>query len=181
MPGAGDNCAISLCTGKRSMSGPGNSVLHSSDGAFMQQGVSILIASTDGAERPCVCRASGCRLREDGRVLVFLAAARGRRVLDAVGVSSTVAVVISEPPTHRTIQIKGTDATVVAAADSGAVIDEYADRFAATLTALGYSDRMARELVGVEPEQARAVLFTPTAVFDQTPGPGAGAAVAVAK
>lgn len=162
------------------MSVPGDSVLDRSHCAFMQQGVSILIASSGAANRPCVCRAAGCRVREDGRVLVFVDVARGRRVLDAVGASSAVAVAFSEPPTHRTIQVKGTDATVVATADDGAVIGEYADQFAATLTALGYSDRMARALVAADPARARAVLFTPTAVFDQTPGPGAGAPVAAA-
>lgn len=153
------------------------SVLGRRHGAFMQQGVSILIATRDGSNRPCVCRASGCRVRDDGRVLVFLDENRGRRVLGAVAATNSVAVVFSEPPTHRTIQVKGTDATVVTVEDHVAVTDAYAIAFADMLTDLGYSARMATALVKLEPTRTRAVLFTPTSVFDQTPGPGAGEAV----
>lgn len=155
----------------------GESVLGHLHRAFIQQGVSILIASRDGSNRPCVCRASGCSVRDDGRVLVFLDENRGRRVLGAVVATNTVAVVFSEPPTHRTIQVKGTDATVVMAEDHSDVIGAYAAAFADMLTDLGYSARMATALVQLEPTTARAVLFTPTSVFDQTPGPGAGEAV----
>jgi len=158
----------------------GQSVLDRSHSALMQQGVSILIASRDGSNRPCVCRAAGCLVRDDGRVLVFLDAIRGRHVLDAVVTTSAVAAVFSEPPTHRTIQVKGTDATVVEAEDHAEVIGEYAAAFTETLTDLGFTARMAAALVELEPAKARAVLFTPTSVFDQTPGPGAGRAVSTA-
>ena len=137
----------------------------------------MLIASRDSSNRPCVCRASGCRVRDDGRVLVFLNEDRGRRVLGAVAATNAVAVVFSEPPTHRTIQVKGTDATVVTAEDYFEVIGAYVTAFTDMLTDLGYSARMATALVKLEPTNARAVLFTPTSVFDQTPGPGAGEAV----
>lgn len=157
------------------MPGPTESVLDSRYGAFIIQGVSILAASRDVGNRPNLCRACGCQVLEDRRVELFVNSGRAQQLLETVNISRTVAAVFSDPPTHRTIQLKGDDAET-AAFDSRhrALLDAYADAFSATLVGLGYSESMARELVMTDPREVSVVRFTPTQIFDQTPGPGAG-------
>lgn len=159
------------------MSSVGGSVLNGSYRAFVQQGVSMLIASRDAANCPCACRAAGCRILDDGRLQVFVNRRNARHVLEAVSGSRTVAVVFSDPPTHQTIQVKGIDATVMPATDHAAALADYAGKFVAALTGLGYTEAMARALIATDLDETCAIVFTPTALFDQTPGPGAGAQV----
>jgi hypothetical protein len=154
---------------------PSGSVLDARHGEFITGGVSILVASRDAANRPVVCRASGCETRSDGRVDLLLDATRAQQVLDAIAGSGMVAAVFSEPPTHRTIQLKGNDAEIGRC--DGARRQQlvaHADAFAATLAKLGYRETMARELVYADPGEVAVVTFTPTRIFDQTPGPHAG-------
>ena len=42
------------------------------------------------------------------------------------------------------------------------------------LTAIGYRPEFARAVHGEVPDAMVALVFTPTAAFQQTPGPGAG-------
>lgn len=150
-------------------------MLDSKHAAFISKGVSIIVASRDAANRPVVCRGCGCDVLEDGRLRMFVDSACGRPLLDSVAVSHAVASVFSEPSTHKTIQFKGTDAAVVAPEDDcSELLHAYRDAFGAALRSLGYADSMAGGLTNFDPHRIRAVVFTPTAAFDQTPGPGAG-------
>ena len=77
-------------------------------------GVSIIVAGRDARNETTVARAVGCRMAEDGRrITVFLSAAQSGALLADVRANGCVAVVFSEPTTHRAIQLKGTDAAIV--------------------------------------------------------------------
>lgn len=145
--------------------------------AFVQTGVSINAGSRGPGNVPAVARANGCRVAADRRrVTVLLPASKSAALLEAVRATGAIAVVFSEPPTHRTIQLKGTDATVVPATDEDrATAVRWVDGFAAVLAPLGYSEEVFRALLGTDPADLVAVAFTPSAAFDQTPGPRAGA------
>jgi len=148
---------------------------------FIAGGVSILVASCDRDRKPVVARACGCIAGTDGLVTILVPGVRAQVLLDAVTVTGAVAVVFSEPATHRSIQIKADGASVLLA-DPGwdAVCDRYRRAFAGELERLGYSARMARRLVDDEAGQASGIRFTPAAIFDQTPGPRAGDPIEVA-
>jgi hypothetical protein len=151
------------------------SVLDPQHRAFVSKGVSIIVASRDAANRPVVCRGCGCEALDDGRLRVFVDAACGRALLDSVAVSHAVAAVFSEPATHRTVQFKGTDGAVVPVdSHCAALLQGYRAAFGTALQNLGYGESMAGGLTNFEPDRIRSVVFTPTAAFDQTPGPGAG-------
>jgi hypothetical protein len=144
--------------------------------AFIQGGVSINAASSGPGNVPAVSRALGCRVSEDRlRVTVFLAASRSAALLDAIAASKKVAVAFSQPSTHRTIQLKGVDAAR-SGVESGDPerLARCALAFGADLETAGYSAAVARMLLGAEPADLVAVSFTPSAAFNQTPGPGAG-------
>jgi hypothetical protein len=144
--------------------------------AFMTRGVSIIAASRGPGNAPTIARAAGCRLSADrGRVTVLVAKSQAGALLDAVQATGSIGVVFSQPSTHRTIQLKGADAKVEpAAADDAVIVARYADAFAAEVCPLGYTEQMMRALVWAPDGDFVAVTFSPSAAFDQTPGPRAG-------
>jgi len=146
--------------------------------AFLHRpGVSITAASRDEANVSRIGRCLGCRVSADRkRVTVFVASTQYRAFFDALRASRTIAVVFSLPSTHRTMQLKGSDALVESLAPGDAeIIARHVEDFVEELGSLGYSREMVRAYHWCEVEEVRAICFTPTAAFEQTPGPGAGA------
>jgi hypothetical protein len=146
------------------------------DVRFMQGGVSISVASRDRRFVPSLARSAGCRLSPDHRhVTILLLRSQARQLLRDVADTGAIAVVFSEPSTHRTIQLKGSDARIdtVQPADT-AVADGHRTAFADDIIPLGYVRELAYAIHGFTPDDLVAVTFTPTDIFQQTPGPGAG-------
>jgi hypothetical protein len=86
-----------------------------------------------------------------------------------------IAVVFSRPNTHQTIQLKGTDATIVPLGrEDRELMIAYGKSFVAEIGALGYKEHFSRALMSPAAEDAVGVEFTPSAAFVQTPGPAAG-------
>jgi len=144
---------------------------------FMTGGVSINTGSGGASGLPSQCRAFGCRVDDSGRrVTVFLSGAQAADLLRDVGQSGALAVVFSDPPTHRTMQIKGRDARVEPLAPGDpAVVAAYRTAFVACLRPLGFTEAMVRALLDCPNADLVAVAFTPEAAFNQTPGAQAGA------
>jgi hypothetical protein len=143
--------------------------------AFVQGPVSVIVASRNADRVPDVVRGCGCRVSRDRRqVTVLIEPARASSLLDDVAGNGLIAVVFSQPSTHRTIQLKGEDARIVpvTAADRVAVRRHH-QQWCAELTGIGYPPEFAAAVHGGNGPIA-AIRFTPTAAFQQTPGPGAG-------
>jgi hypothetical protein len=151
-------------------------VLDEDHASFIQGGVSVVVATRDEALVPQVARGCGCRVSRDRRrVTVLVEPARVGTVLEDIAASGLVAVVFSQPSTHRTIQLKGTDARLVrvTAADR-AVSARHLESWVDELVRIGYQRDFARAVRGLADRNLAAISFTPTSAFQQTPGPGAG-------
>lgn len=149
------------------------------EAALIHRRVSINVASRDAAQRPHLMRAMGCRLSADRRqVTLFMHAGSSRFVLEDLRANGQIAVVFSEPSSNRTLQFKGGDATI-APVEPGdeALVQTYIRRFAEELGSVGHRPEVPRTLFAHRPGDLVAVRFTPTAAFDQTPGPKAGEAL----
>jgi hypothetical protein len=145
--------------------------------AFIQSGVSIIAASRDARNVPTLVQALGCRVSADRqRVTIFLAASRSEPLLENIRVTRQIAVVFTQPSTHRSIQLKGTDAARVPI-DGGEceLLRRYTAGYSLELHTVGAVEGAAEILTWCEPEDLAAVAFTPSAAFSQTPGPRAGA------
>lgn len=144
--------------------------------AFLGVGTSVSVASTAAGGRPVVGRALAWRLEADGRtVTVILDDAANEGLVDALAASARVAVVLTQPTTHRSIQFKGRNARVAAAPpDAVALAEHHIAGFARELAAIGYGDAFTRALCAFQAADLVAVSFSPDAGFDQTPGPNAG-------
>lgn len=143
---------------------------------FIRGPVSVLAASHDAQLVPNITRAIGCALDADANCfVVFLAASRSDAVLDDLRANRRIAVVLSRPSTHESLQIKADDAQIIALPPQArALVDDYHARMAAEVGALGFPLATVQALFSVEDEDIVAVQCTPHAVFEQTPGPNAG-------
>lgn len=144
--------------------------------AFVQGGVSIIAASRDQANLPAIARAAGCRVSPDRRqVTILLAASQSAALLADISSTRTIAVVFSQPSTHRTIQLKGIDAAQASLQDGDRdLISAYTRAFAEELAPLGYRAEQVQALLWGAPDDYVAVSFSVSTAFTQTPGPRAG-------
>ena len=145
--------------------------------AFLCGPVSIYVASRAAGNLPVLVRASGCHIAPDRRrATLFLARSKSESVIGAVRAARVVAAVFTLPSSHRSVQLKGTDAEVGApAAGDFEMVARYVEAFAREIDPLGYRAEMGRALLSLDAADLVALGFTPSAAFTQTPGPGAGA------
>ncbi|MBP1771905.1 MAG: hypothetical protein H6P99_1068 [Holophagaceae bacterium] len=143
---------------------------------FMTGGLSINTGSGSAEGLPSQCRAFGVRVDPTGRVTVFLAGAQAADLLRDAARSRALAVVFSDPPTHRTIQLKGRDARVEPLRPGDlAEVRAYREAFTRRLVPLGFTAPLVLALLDCPDDDLMALTFTPEAAFDQTPGAHAGA------
>lgn len=140
--------------------------------------VSIIVGSRDAALRPHLMRALACSLSADRRqVTVLINPHSAEQVLADLRANGHIAVVFSEPTTHRTLQLKGNDAQVLECGAGGeALAERHLQRFIAELADIGLPAEVARTLLRREGGLV-ALRFTAREAYDQTPGPQAGSAL----
>ncbi len=147
--------------------------------ALIQRRVSIIVATRDAALRPHVMRAMGCRLPPDARrVALFLRASSSREVIEDLRANRLIAVVFSEPSTHRSLQLKGDDAALIPIEPGDdRLVQNYIEGFIEEVGPMGFAPEVVKTLFSHEPGDLIAVGFTPRSGFEQTPGARAGEAL----
>jgi hypothetical protein len=147
---------------------------------FLQHRVLVSVASRSVDHIPSLVRCVGFRVHQrPQRLTVFVYSRYSEQVLEDIRATGLVAVVFSEPSTHRTLQVKATDATVGPLAEGDwPAVGMHIEAAVAELGPLGYAEQWVRTVWEATPAQVRAVRFTPSSAFGQTPGPRAGAPLA---
>ncbi|RZL91529.1 MAG: hypothetical protein EOP82_12700 [Variovorax sp.] len=150
--------------------------------AMIDKGVSAIVASRNVSHRPSLMRAVGTAISADGtQVTVYLARSQSRRLLLDVAATGQIAVVFSQPLSHRTVQVKAGEAQLRAAdASDLPLLQRYMASMEYEIACVGYDARFVRAMLACPLEDVVAIRFTPTAAFDQTPGPRAGSALPAA-
>jgi hypothetical protein len=145
--------------------------------ALIARGVSCIVASRDEQLRPSVVRAVGSRISADGQeITVFLSRPQSRRLLQDLAAGGPVAAVFSQPTTHRTVQVKASQAAQRSVTpEDAADLERCAATLDGELAAIGYGAGLGRRMLAHNSEDVVAVTFRPEQAFDQTPGPQAGA------
>lgn len=146
--------------------------------ALLAGPIAISAAGRDSDLRPSVAHAYGCRVVAGGEAIrIFLLRDEARQVLADIAANGEVATVYSDVRSFRSLQIKGHDARIVAFdTEDAAYRAAYFRITSQELLALGHAPGLAQGYFSV-PEMAdfATVTFTPGEIFQQTPGPGAGA------
>lgn len=153
------------------------SLIDAAQAAFVQGGVSISAASCGAQPFPSVCRVLGCSVAADRRRLtVMVSRVCAQQLLDDVRHSGRLAVVFSQPSTNRTIQVKGERACTGAPnAHLLEAVRVHGDAFVDEVAQIGFPAALVRSLLHCADDDVVAIEFTPTAAYDQSPGPRAGA------
>lgn len=141
--------------------------------AFVEEGLAIHIGTRDARLQPNGARVTAVRVDEDGRHLtVYLPTVAAPRVLPDLQANGRAALVFVRPPDDRSCQVKGSFAGVRdATADEHAFARAQWDRFLANLEFIGIP-RAACAAWRMWP--CVAIRVRAEALFNQTPGPGAG-------
>ncbi|MEJ7930114.1 pyridoxamine 5'-phosphate oxidase family protein [Ramlibacter sp. AN1015] len=151
---------------------------------WMQGPLSILVGTCGPMRRPHVARAVGCCVGRDGASLaVLLQASTAEGTLDDLRTDGRIAVVFSDPFDHRSLQVKGGGVHIEPAGAGGAELAQlwirsFARRLAGGVPAHWTPQAMADTFLTRVPGDLVSVRFVPDTIFDQTPGPAAGAALA---
>lgn len=150
-------------------------LLSEADAAFIQRHTSMNVAGRDAQNRPALARGLGIRASFDRRTLtVFLSETHSSQVLKCLRENGAIAVAVTRPTTHGTLQFKGRVREIVPLSeDDRKDMAAYQDSFVAELEKLGYRPDFTRQLLAGS-GNAVAVVFEPAEMFDQTPGPKAG-------
>ena len=144
---------------------------------WLQGGESIIVATADAEGVPATCRGIAIAAGKDPDTLtLYLPAATAHESLANIATTRRIAVAASHPLSHRTVQVKGvTRGVKLAAPAEEAFVQQRWNEFAAVLDEIGLPRGVMH---GVAHWPAFAVEMTIEQVFDQTPGPNAGAALA---
>lgn len=141
---------------------------------FLKVGRSVAAGSCDAQGRPHATRCAALRVAADREhVTLFLAQQLAAITLQNLAVNPRLAIQVSNPLDHRTVQLKGrvTHHGEADAADRGS-IEQYVSELAAVVDQIGMPyDRVVR----MAHWPATAITMRVSEVFLQTPGPGAGA------
>jgi hypothetical protein len=134
------------------------------------------VASRDAALRPSLMRAVGSSVADAGRsITVFVSRRQSRQLVQDIAATGHVAVVFSEPSTHRTVQVKATRATLRNAVPADApLLARYLASMEHEIQLVGYPIEVPRAMLAHRLDDVVAVTFEPELAFDQTPGPRAG-------
>ncbi|MCU0989835.1 MAG: hypothetical protein HZT41_16815 [Dechloromonas sp.] len=151
-------------------------MLDSDNAAFIQTGVSISLASCGPDHLPSMSRGLGCKVLDAGRqVAVFVRRSQSKALLAHIRSSGRVANVFSLPSSNRTLQLKGCDARIVPFAPADLpIVDKHLADFILEVIPLGMAEAVVRAILASQPDDLATVVYTPSAVFSQTPGPKAG-------
>lgn len=147
--------------------------------AMIDRGVSAIVASRSRDHRPSAMRAVGSCIAPDGRfVTVYLTRPHSRQLLQDLDDTGMIAVVFSDPASHRTVQLKASAASIRPAETADeAVLERYLRSMERNLEQIGLHGPYARIMLQHKLEETLAVSFSPEQAFDQTPGPQAGRAL----
>jgi len=142
--------------------------------SFVEEGIFIALATRNATLEPNGARVVAARVDDGGTHLVlFLTPVAAREVLPDLESTGQAAVCFARPPDERACQIKGEFAGVRdATEDERAMVQGQWDRWLDRLTTIGFS----RATYAHWPSwPCVAMRVRVTAIFNQTPGPGAGA------
>ena len=142
--------------------------------AFLQEGVGIHIGTRDSALQPNGARALAVQVEPDGEhLVVYVARAAASRIVRDLESNGQVAIGFGRPIDDRAAQVKGVFVSVRDAGEGErALVLAQWDGFLGSLEKIGIPRAATRTWVTWP---AVAIRLRANALFNQTPGPDAGA------
>jgi Pyridoxamine 5'-phosphate oxidase len=144
--------------------------------ALLESPCSMFIGTVGADGNPAAAHAMGAQTLHDGARLRVILNAEERQLLDNLRTTAVVSLGATDVPTLRSVQVKGRAVEVepVTAADRIRTDEYLAALFQTIHDTDGSPIELLRRLV---PRDFVALVMTVEALFDQTPGPQAGASL----
>jgi hypothetical protein len=145
--------------------------------AFLHDGVGIHIGTRNAELEPNGARALSARVEDDGEhLIIYAAAVAARRVLPDLESNGLAAVVFARPRDERACQVKGTfvSSRATTVEERAAALTQW-NAFLDSLDYIGIPRVSTATWITVADV---AIRLKVTAIFEQTPGPQAGQAIA---
>jgi hypothetical protein len=142
---------------------------------FLESPVAIQLCAASPDLHPASTRAFGCRVEEDARTLrLSVLEAQAKRFLKALDTGERVAVNFGHVVDFRSVQVKGTRLEVRAADETERqAVRDYTREFKKMMGRVGVPEEACQGLFHSGP--VVVVRVRADVLFEQTPGPGAGA------
>ncbi len=153
--------------------------LHPDLARFLGVGLSVHVGALHADGWPELTRAVAHRVLPDHRLALLLPTIPSLPLLEALRQGNgLVATVFCQPSTHRTVQIKGREATL-APADLADWVHRHEQQQAFTdeIRRFGFDETFSSAWFDADEGGLQTITFTPTGAWNQTPGPGAGSAM----
>ncbi len=143
---------------------------------MMVRGVSVIVSASDRDLVPSLMRAVGSQVSGAGdRITVYLNRSQSAQLLRNVAATDRLAVVFSEPSTHRTVQLKARGIRLREAGDPDEpALQRYLASMTVELGKVGIVPALVAAMLARQLDDVVALEFSPVEAFDQTPGPRAG-------
>jgi len=143
---------------------------------FLQTRACLVLSAASESLIPELCLAVACLVSPDRRrVRVIFDRRSAGPLLALIPGPGPVALVGSQLITMRTVQVKGSEAAIEPLPTTERpLVAESVARMAPEFDKIGFHHPYAVTLLDYDPAELCCVAFTPTAIFDQTPGPQAG-------
>jgi hypothetical protein len=142
--------------------------------AFLEGGPSFIVGTSVDGRTPFAARAWGLMVVGPDEQLVRLLA--GTRDTDRFVVDTPIAVTAADVPTLRSLQLKGRLLEIEPATDRDlAFFEHHCDLFIGDVMRIDGTPRELLQLM--TPARLSACTIQVESIFDQTPGPGAGAPI----
>ena len=150
-----------------------SSVISTELAAFLESGLSIVVATRDADLQPDGAIAWAARVRKDGkRLTVYLHEQAASEMLRNLEQHPGIALAFDLPTSHRACQVKGNFVGVrPARATERKEVERQVDRFSNDLEHVGIPREMG---AGWQPWPCVAFEIEVTQLFEQTPGRGTG-------
>ena len=131
-----------------------------------------MVVTCDERLAPEVTRAALARLGDDGLLRVALPLPEARRTVWNLEASRLIALSAVLPTTYKTLQIKGRDAHPLPWPEHEELARGHAAAFAEQVIAVGIPRELANSFFSHN--RYATFAFTPSEIYDQTPGPTSG-------
>ena len=140
----------------------------------LEGGTSVLVATVDRHGMPACCRAIAVTSNDDlASVTTYVPVATSQTIIANIAISHRMAVVVTHPVEHSSVQLKGlTSAARLARDDEAPLMNLRLEQFADVLHSLGIPRRVTR---AVAHWPVFAIEMRVEEIYEQTPGPRAGA------
>ena len=148
--------------------------------AFLVSGLGMLVGTRDSKLTPELTRGWGPSVASDRQsISICISLASGRKTTENLQDNGQIAFSFASPVNYKQIQVKGSCLEITAPdEDDLAAVERHREEFARQCETVGTPRRFIEALFQhdvSDPPRLAKIRFTPEQMFDQTPGPGAGA------